>query len=90
LATEIRRPLDEPASVHRVHYDCYDLCDGSNHRIGKKMVDTPKVVFTKTISKSEWENTVIAKGNLADEISQLKNQEGKDIIVYEGLILFQI
>jgi dihydrofolate reductase len=28
----------------------------------RKMVDIPKVVFTKTLSKSEWENTVIARG----------------------------
>jgi dihydrofolate reductase len=49
-----------------------------------KMVDTPKVVFTKTLEKSEWENTVLAKGNLADEINFLKKQSGKDIIVYGG------
>ena len=43
-----------------------------------------KVVFTKTLEKSEWDNTVLAKGNLAEEITKLKNQEGKDIIVYGG------
>jgi dihydrofolate reductase len=51
---------------------------------GKKMHDTHKVVFTKTLDKSIWENTVLAKGNLADEISDLKKQEGGDIIVYGG------
>lgn len=51
---------------------------------GKKMTDTHKVVFTRTLGKSEWKNTVLAKGNLADEINQLKKQEGKDIIVYGG------
>jgi dihydrofolate reductase len=48
------------------------------------MVDTPKVVFTKTLEESTWANTVLAKGNLADEINQLKNQSGGDIIVYGG------
>src|ERR1700742_696558 len=28
----------------------------------KLMVDTPKVVFTKTLDKSEWKNTVLANG----------------------------
>ena len=51
---------------------------------GKKMVDTPKVVFTKTLKKSEWENTNIAAGNLTDEIGRLTSQNGKDIIVYGG------
>ncbi len=51
---------------------------------GKKMTDVPKVVFTKTLEKPEWDNTVLAKGNLADEIKNLKQHKGKDIIVYGG------
>ena len=50
----------------------------------KKMVDYPKVVFTKTLNKSEWKNTTLAKGNLSEEVNSLKNQSGKDIIVYGG------
>ena len=45
---------------------------------------THKVVFTKTLHKSEWDNTVLAKGNLVDEITKLKKQDGKDIIAYGG------
>lgn len=51
---------------------------------GKKMMDTPKVVFSKTLKESHWENTDIATGVLEDEINRLKNQNGKDIIVYVG------
>lgn len=50
----------------------------------KKMVEIPKVVFTKTLDTSTWENTTLAKGNLAGEIANLKKQNGKDIIVYGG------
>lgn len=50
----------------------------------KKMMDTPKVVFTRTLDKSNWTNTILAKGNLADEVAKIKAQEGKDIIVYGG------
>lgn len=50
----------------------------------KKMVDTPKIVFTKTLEESTWDNTVLARGDLTDEINRLKNQKGKDIIVYGG------
>ena len=53
-------------------------------KLGKKFTETPKVVFTKTLDKSDWENTVLAKGEIVDEINKLKNQEGKDIIVYGG------
>lgn len=51
---------------------------------GKKFTDTHKVVFTKTLDKSEWNNTVLAKGNLVDEITKLKREDGKDIIAYGG------
>lgn len=50
----------------------------------KKMVDTPKVVFTKTLTESPWANTTLAKGDIADEVNRRKNQSGKDILVYGG------
>ena len=49
-----------------------------------KMNNTPKVVFTRTLDMSDWDNTVLAKGEVVDEIMKLKRQTGKDIIVYGG------
>ena len=54
------------------------------HTAGIKFTDTHKVVFTKTLEKSEWDNTVLAKGDIVDEITKLKNQNGSDIIAYGG------
>ena len=50
----------------------------------EKINNTPKVVFTKTLDRSEWNNTVLATGDLVDEITQLKQQNGNDIIAYGG------
>jgi dihydrofolate reductase len=50
----------------------------------KKMHETKKVVFTKSLKNSEWENTVLATGDLATEINTLKNQHGGDIVAYGG------
>ncbi len=59
--------------------------DHPEYAFAKKMIETPKVVFTKTLNRSRWINTDIATGNLTDEINNLKRQEGKkDIIVYGG------
>lgn len=58
--------------------------DSPEYPFARKMVDTPKVVFSKTLDTSRWNNTTLAKGALADEIAQLKEQNGKDIIVYGG------
>ncbi len=43
-----------------------------------------KIVFTKTLARSVWENTKLAKGDLVTEVNALKKQPGKDIIVYGG------
>ena len=52
--------------------------------LAKKLVDISKVVFTKTLDKSTWNNTILAKGKLSEEIANIKNQKGKDIIVFGG------
>jgi dihydrofolate reductase len=51
---------------------------------GAKMTDTPKVVFSRTLEKSLWDNTTLAKGDYVEVVNKLKNQPGKDIIVYGG------
>lgn len=51
---------------------------------GKQFTEIPKIVFSKTLSQSKWENTVLAKGNLTDEITILKKQQGGDIFAYGG------
>lgn len=50
----------------------------------KKIAGMPKVVFSKTLEQSTWNNTTLAKGDLAEEVARLKNQDGKDIIVFGG------
>jgi dihydrofolate reductase len=45
---------------------------------------TKKVIFTKTLERSEWDLTVLAKGDLVEEITRLKKQDGQDIIAYGG------
>jgi dihydrofolate reductase len=47
--------------------------ESPEYEFAKKMVDTPKVVFTKTLDESPWANTVLAKGDI-----------GEDILVYGG------
>lgn len=51
---------------------------------GKIFTETPKVVFSETLKESKWNKTVLAKGNLADEVNKLKSKNGKDIITYGG------
>ena len=58
--------------------------DSPEFVLAEKMVNTPKVVFSKTLNEVRGRNVSLAKGKLEDEIAKLKNAKGKDIIVYGG------
>lgn len=83
--TEITEPVDciilgrKLAQGFIPHWAAHPEQEGAD-----KFNSTKKVVFTKTLEKSEWDNTVLAKGDLVEEIAELKKQEGKDIIAYGG------
>jgi dihydrofolate reductase len=64
--------------------DVMNKPDDPWHAFAKKMIETPKVVFTKTLNKSRWINTDIATGNLIEEVNKIKSQPGGDIVVYGG------
>lgn len=51
---------------------------------GQKFTDTPKVVFSRTLSESSWANTELATGELSAEITRLQQQPGQVIMAYGG------
>jgi dihydrofolate reductase len=50
--------------------------------IAYKMNNSPKIVFSNTLKNAEWSNTRLVKGNAADEVIKLKQQPGKDMIIF--------
>jgi dihydrofolate reductase len=46
------------------------------------MNSLPKVVFSHTLRKADWNNTRIASGDLKDEIAALKAEPGSDLFVF--------
>lgn len=64
-----------------------DVANDTNnpeHETGKTFIDMPKVVFTNTLTETDWINTTLATGDLTSEMEKLKNGSGKDMIVYGG------
>lgn len=58
--------------------------ENPRYSFAQKMIDIPKVVFSKTVKESKWVNTTLAGGELTEEVEKLKNKDGKDILVYGG------
>ena len=48
-----------------------------------------KYVVSMTLDKAEWNNSVLIKDNIVEEISKLKQQDGRDITVHGSATLVQ-
>ena len=53
------------------------------------MNDIPKVVFSRTLERADWPDSRIARGDLADEIAELKREPGKDMMAWGGATFAQ-
>jgi dihydrofolate reductase len=47
--------------------------------VAEKMNSLPKIVFSRTLGKVEWNNTRLVKDTIEEEIKKLKKQPGKDM-----------
>jgi dihydrofolate reductase len=53
------------------------------------MNNTPKYVVSKTLDKAEWNNSTLISGNVAEEITKLKQQPSKNIGITGSATLVQ-
>jgi dihydrofolate reductase len=63
------------------------LTDGKKHdkhttEHAEWVENIPKVVFSKTLPKVTWNNTTLIKSNIAEEVSKLKMQPGKNLVIF--------
>ncbi len=55
--------------------------------IAEKMNNLPKIVFSKTLQKAEWNNSRLVASNIEAEVSRLKGQPGKDMVIFGSAML---
>lgn len=59
-----------------------------NPIIAPMMNDLQKIVFSRTLDSAEWNNSLVVKENVTEEISRLKQQPGKDMVIFgSGIIV---
>jgi dihydrofolate reductase len=54
------------------------------HKLGRRFAEIQNAVFSNTLKESKWNNTTVIIGDLAESIKELKNNNGRDIMVYGG------
>lgn len=71
-------------TVHKLKADNGDKALDEQFAYAHKMVNMPKIVFSKTIKTLQGKNVSVENGDLVTAIKNLKSKEGKDMIVYGG------
>jgi dihydrofolate reductase len=61
-----------------------DNPDDPDRELGRLISEIPKVVFSKTVLKSEWPNATVMTDDIVGHVNELKRQAGGDIIAYGG------
>jgi dihydrofolate reductase len=56
--------------------------EGENNEIARLMNSIPKLVFSRTLKKVDWNNSTLISQNASAEISRLKAQGGGDMYVF--------
>ena len=41
-----------------------------------------KIVFSRTMKNADWNNTIVINDNIEEEIKKLKQQPGKDLVIF--------
>jgi dihydrofolate reductase len=64
----------------RVTYQGFaDAFGGQAGGMADRMNGFPKVVVSTTLDRAKWQNSTLISGNVAEEISQLKQRPGRNI-----------
>jgi len=64
----------------RVTYQGFaDAFGGQAGGMADRMNGFPKVVVSTTLDRAKWQNSTLISGNVAEEISQLKQRSGRNI-----------
>jgi len=62
---------------------------GQSGGMADQMNNTPKLVVSTTLDTAEWQNSTLIKENMADELSRLKRQPGKNINISGSITLIR-
>ena len=69
-----------------------NVTEGEEKAFADKLNATPKVVFSKTLERGSWgawDEARIVKGSAVDEVARLKEQPGRDMLIWGSISLAQ-
>lgn len=59
--------------------------------VAEQMNKKQKVVFSRTLTQTSWNNTLLVNGDLAHRVSELKSEQGPDMVIFgSGTLIAQL
>jgi dihydrofolate reductase len=55
---------------------------GSPHPWAQRLNEIKKYVFSSKLERADWENSTIVRGDVAAGVAKIKEQEGRDLVVF--------
>jgi len=67
----------------RTTYEIFaEAWPGRAHPWAERLNGMKKYVFSSTLERADWNNSVIVRGDVGTEVKKLKEQDGGDLLVY--------
>jgi len=66
----------------RTYQGMSDYWPTATEQVAVIMNSIAKVVFSRTLDKADWNNTRLVKSNAEEEVARLKQQPGKDMLIF--------
>jgi dihydrofolate reductase len=78
----------EAMLIGRATYENFArIWPGRTHPWADRLNAMKKYVFSSTLERAEWNNSTIVRGDVAAEVTKLKEQDGGDLLIYgHGLL----
>ncbi len=91
LSKSFREQMSKPFDLllGRKTFDVFASYWPHHEDIWPGVNEANKYVASKTLTRHEWRNTIVLKGDVPDEIEKLKQQDGPDLKVYGSGNLIQ-
>lgn len=68
--------------TYQMMADYWPAAKDNDAVITEKMNSLQKIVFSKTLSTVEWNNSQLIKEHAEEEVNKLKQQPGKDMVIF--------
>jgi len=75
------------AVTYKMFSAFWPTADAEQEPVAPKLNALPKIVFSKTIHEASWGPATIRRDDVADAVRELRNENGKDIVIWGSLSL---